>query len=173
MKKQSVIRIIEACVLLVIGVLFCVSLAMGTQVLSIILGSALIAAGAVIVILSVVNDKTVTSTIALGGLLSLSLGIFFIVANAVAFIFAIVPYVLLVFGSALFIEAFLGYFLRKEKIVAVFVIKLVVGAALITVGALLLTVNGFADYVALIIGIALILLAIDNIALEFIKAKNE
>ena len=172
MKKESVFRIIEACVLLVIGVLFCVSLAMGTEVLSIILGSALIASGAVIVILSAVNDKTITSPMAIGGLLALALGIFFIVANAVGFIFQVVPFLLIVFGSALFIEAFLSYFGRKEKSMFVFVVKLIIGAALVVIGILLLTVADFGQYVALVVGIALILIAIDNIVLEFYKAKN-
>ena len=172
MKKESVFRVIEACVLLVIGVLFCVSLAMGTEVLSIILGSALIAAGAVIVILSAVNEKTITSPMALGGLLALSLGIFFIVANAVGFLFQIVPFLLIVFGSALFIEAFLSYFGRKEKSLFVFVVKLVVGIALVVIGILLLTVADFGQYVALVVGIALILIAIDNIILEFYKTKK-
>ena len=172
MKKESVIKVIEACVLLVIGVLFCVSMAMGTQALSIILGASLIAAGVVIVILAAINEKTILSPVALGGLLALSLGIFFIVANAIGYIMQAVPYILIVFGSALLIDAFIGYFARKEKVIFVFVIKIIVAAALITVGILLLTVNGFGDYVALIVGIALILLAIDCIVLEFIKAKN-
>ena len=172
MKKESVFRIIEACVLLVIGVLFCVSLAMGTEALSIILGASLIAAGAVIVILSLANEKSVFTPISLGGLLAIALGVAFIVGNVVAFIFSIIPYILLVFGSALFIEAFLGYFLRKEKLLAAFIIKLVLGVVLIVVGVLLLTVADFKNYVALIVGIALIILAIANIALEFYKAKN-
>ena len=172
MKRQSVIKIIEACVLLVIGILFCVSLAMGTNVLSIILGSALIAAGSVIIILSIVTERSVATPIALGGLFALAIGIFFIVANAVAFIFAVIPYILIVFGSGIVIDAFLGYFAREERILGIFIVKLIVGAALITVGALLLAIPEFADYVALIVGIALILLAIDSIVLEFIKAKE-
>ena len=113
MKKESIIRVIEACVLLVIGVLFCVSLAMGTQALSIILGASLIAAGTVIVILSAINEKTILSAVAMGGLLALSLGIFFIVRNAIGYIMEAVPFVLIVFGSALLIDAFIGYYARK------------------------------------------------------------
>ena len=173
MKKQSVIKVVEACVLLIIGVLFCVSLAMGTQALSIILGASLIVAGPVLVILAAINEKSITTPIALGGLFAIAIGIFFIAANAVGYIFAVVPYVLIVFGAALLVDAFLGYYARKEKVIAIFVIKIIVAVALITVGILLLTVADFAEYVSLIIGIALILVAIDNIVLEFIKAKNE
>ena len=173
MKKQSVIKVVEACVLLIIGVLFCVSLAMGTQALSIILGASLIVAGTVIVILAAINEKSITTPIALGGLFAIAIGIFFIAANAVGYIFAVVPYVLIVFGAALLVDAFLGYYARKEKVIAIFVIKIIVAVALITVGILLLTIADFAEYVSLIIGIALILVAIDNIVLEFIKAKNE
>ncbi len=172
MKKESVIKILEACVLLIVGVLFCVSLAVGTEVLSIIIGASLIAAGTVIIILSLIKDKSVLTPISLGGLLALSLGIFFIVANAIGFIFSYVPYLLLVAGSAIFIDAFLSYFVKKEKVLAVFIIKLIIGAGLITVGALLITVADFKEYVALIVGIALIIIAISNIVLEFYKAKK-
>ena len=173
MKKESIFKVIEACALLVLGVLFCVSLAWAGNVLSIILGSSCIAIGAVIVVVAAVKDKSVVSPIALGGLLALTLGIFFIVANIVMqFINSFVPYVLIVFGSALFVDAFLAYFVRKEKVLAPFIIKLVIGAALITVGALLLTISDFAQYISLIIGIALILIAITNLAVEFIKADK-
>ena len=173
MKKENILKVIEACMLLVLGVLFCVSLAWAGNVLSIILGSSCIAVGSVIVIVAAIKDKSVVSPIALGGLLALTLGIFFIVANIVMqFITSFVPYVLIVFGSALFIDAFLGYFVRKEKVLVPFIIKLVIGAALITVGALLLTIAEFADYISLIIGIALILIAITNLAIEFVKAEQ-
>ena len=172
MKKESLYKVIECCALIVIGVLFCVSLAWAENVLSIILGSALIAGGVVILTLSDIKDKSVVSPISLWGLLALALGIYFIVVNAVGIIFAFVPYILIVFGSALFIDAFIGYFARKEKVVAALVIKLVIGAALITVGILLLTVGDFAKYVALIVGIALILVGITNIVLEFAKANK-
>ena len=173
MKKENVLKVIEACMLLVLGVLFCVSLAWAGNVLSIILGSSCIAVGTVIVVVAAIKDKSVVSPIALGGLLALTLGIFFIVANIVMqFITSFVPYVLIVFGSALFIDAFLGYFVRKEKVLVPFIIKLVIGAALITVGALLLTIAEFADYISLIIGIALILIAITNLAIEFVKAEQ-
>ena len=172
MKKESLFKVIEACVLLVIGVLFCVSMAMGLSVLSIILGVSLIVAGSIIVILSLVKDKSVLSPIALGGLLALALGIFFIAANAVDYIFRLVPFVLIVFGTGLFVDAFLGYFARNEKFIAPFVIKLVVGAIIVVVGVLLLTVEGFADYVALIVGICLILIAIVNLVIEFTKASK-
>ena len=172
MKKESLYKVIECCALIVIGVLFCVSLAWAENVLSIILGSALIAGGVVIIAMSLVKDKSVVSPIALGGLLALALGIYFIVVNAVGIIFAFVPYILIVFGSALFIDAFIGYFARKEKVVAALVIKLVIGAALITVGILLLTVGDFAKYVSIIVGISLILVGITNIVLEFAKAEK-
>ena len=173
MKKENVLKVIEACMLLVLGVLFCVSLAWAGNVLSIILGSSCIAVGTIIVVVAAIKDKSVVSPIALGGLLALTLGIFFIVANIVMqFITSFVPYVLIVFGSALFIDAFLGYFVRKEKVLVPFIIKLVIGAALITVGALLLTIAEFADYISLIIGIALILIAITNLAIEFVKAEQ-
>lgn len=173
MKRESLYKVIEACALLVLGVLFCVSLAWAGNVLSIILGASCIAIGAIIVVVAAIKDKSVVSPIALGGLLALTLGIFFIVANIVMqFINSFVPYVLIVFGSALFIDAFLGYFIRKEKLMVPFIFKIVIGAGLITVGALLLTIADFAQYISIVIGVALILVAIINLAIEFSKADK-
>lgn len=173
MKRESLYKVIESCALLVLGVLFCVSKAWAGNVLSIILGASCIAIGAIIVIVAAIKDKSIVSPIALGGLLALTLGIFFIVSNIVmSFIENFVPYALIVFGSALFIDAFLSYFARKEKVLAPFIIKLVIGAALITVGILLLTVEGFDQYISIVIGVALILVAINNLAIEFVKADK-
>ena len=173
MKRESLIKIIEACVLLVLGVLFCVSYAMGTEALSIILGVALIVGGTAINVMSIIKDKSTFSSIALLGLLALSLGIYFIVRNAVAIIFDVVPFVLVVFGSALFIDAFIGYFARKEKVIVAFIVKLVVGAALIVIGSLLLAGVIGADLVGIFIGVALILVAIINIVVEFFKVNKQ
>jgi len=173
MKKQSLFKVIQCCSLIVIGVLFCVSLAWAENVLSIILGSSLIAAGVVILIMSIINDKSVVSPIALGGLLAVALGIYFIVVNAVGIIFSFVPYILIVFGSAIIVDGLIGYFARDEKVIAALIVKLVIGAALVTVGILLLTVGGFQKYVAVIVGIALIIIGIANIVLEFVKADKK
>ena len=173
MKKESIIKIIEACVLLVLGVLFCVSYAMGTEVLSIILGVALIVAGTAILVMNIIKEKSTISSIALAGLLALSLGIYFVARNGVAIIFSVVPFVLIVFGSALFIDAFIGYFARKEKVIVAFIVKLIVGAALVTIGALLLAEVIGADLVGIFIGVALILVAIINIVVEFFKANKQ
>ena len=174
MKKESIIKIIEACVLLVLGVLFCVFGAIeGNSILSTILGIALIVAGTAILVMSIIKDKSTIAPIGLAGLLAISLGIFFIVADVVNIIYEFVPYILLVFGSALFIDAFIGYFARKEKVIAAFIIKLIVGAALITIGALLLTNVIGNQAVGIIVGVALILIAIVNIVIEFFKANKQ
>ena len=174
MKKESLLRIIEACVLLILGVLFCVAKAWETgKVLSIILGVALIVAGTAIFLMSVIKDKSTIAPIGLAGLLAIALGIFFIVVEAVNIIFAFVPYLLIVFGSALFIDAFIGYFARKEKVLIAFIIKLVVGAVLIVVGSLLLCSADFQEFVSIVIGVSLILLAIVSIVVEFFKANKQ
>ena len=172
MNKKSVIRIIEACILLVIGVLFCISKVWAAGVLSTILGIGLIIGGTVIVVLSIINEKALVGPLAIGGLLAITLGIFFIVANTIEYLMGLVPWLLIVFGSAMFIEAFLGYFLRKEKNTTMFVIKLIIGIVLIVLGILLLTVPEFNKAVEIILGVALIVVAFISIASEFIRTNR-
>ena len=172
MKKESVLRIIEACVLLVLGVLFCVSKAVAVNFLSIVIGIGLIASGTALIIISLVKDKTLFNNFGMGGGLALTLGIFFIAANALDFLFRITPFLLIVFGSMFLIEAFIAYFGTKKSSKGLFVLRLVVGAIFVTVGILLLTIAEFANWVSLIIGIAFILIAIAAIIAEFNKANN-
>lgn len=52
MKKESVLRIVEACVLLVLGIPFCVSTAVAVNFLSIVIGVGLIAGGTALIVIS-------------------------------------------------------------------------------------------------------------------------
>lgn len=172
MKKESVLRIVEACVLLVLGVLFCVSTAVAVNFLSIVIGVGLIAGGTALIVISLVKDKSLFNNFGLGGALILTLGIFFIARDALGFLFSITPFLLIVLGSLFVIEAFLSYFANNNKNKGLFVIRLIVGIAFATVGILLLTIPEFANWVGLIIGIAFILIALAAIISEFNKAKN-
>ena len=172
MKKESVLRIVEACVLLVLGVLFCVSTAVAVNFLSIVIGVGLIAGGTALIVISLVKDKSLFNNFGLGGALILTLGIFFIARDALGFLFSITPFLLIVLGSLFVIEAFLSYFANNNKNKGLFVVRLIVGIAFATVGILLLTIPEFANWVGLIIGIAFILIALAAIISEFNKAKN-
>ena len=123
-------------------------------------------------LLGFVKNKSLFNNFGLGGALILTLGIFFIARDALGFLFAITPFLLIVLGSLFVIEAFLSYFANNNKNKGLFVVRLIVGIAFVTIGILLLTIPEFAKWVGLIIGIAFILIALSAIISEFNKAKN-
>ena len=160
MKKEKIVALIEAGVILVIGILFCLSEALGIEVLSTIFGVTLIVGGTIYLAISLVVKKGLISIAGFTGGLLISLGILSIVTNIMALIFAFLPYFLIVIGSLVLIDAFLGKFVRNDDLLVVFVLKLVIGAVLITLGILLLTVAEFARFASIIFGASLIVISI-------------
>ena len=172
MKKDSVLRIVEACVILVLGVLFCVSKSVAINFLSITIGIGLIAGGVALIVISLVKDKSLFNPYGLGGAFALTVGIFFIARDALQFLFQITPFLLIVFGAAFLAEAFIAYFGTRKSSSTMFAIRLIIAVVFITVGILLLTVEAFSDWVALIIGIAFILIAIAAMITEFTRSQE-
>ena len=158
MSKEKIIALVEAGVLLVVGILFCFGLA--TDVLSVIVGAGLIIAGVVFLAISFVGTKSLLTNVGFGGGLLLALGIYCLAATAVEIIFTFVPYLLIVGGSIIILDGIFGKFVNKHDVLVVFIIKLVIGIALVVIGILLLTVPEFAQAVSIIFGVTIILLAI-------------
>ena len=106
------------------------------------------------------------------GAILVGLDIMFIVTNVIEFLFSVIPYLLITFGAIVFIDAFLGYFVRKDKNALPLVLKLLIGAVLLTVGILMLTIEDFAGYVGLISGLALIVVGIYLLVAALIGKKT-
>ncbi len=150
---------VEAAIIITIGVLFCFKISLG-QVLSTIIGVALIVAGAIFLTISIATKRSTLSPEALGGAAMIGAGILFIVNDIVSFVFGLTPYLMITFGSIVIADAFLGAFARKEGQWGLFVLKLIIGDAVLALGICLLAIPEFATYVGIILGIALIILGI-------------
>ena len=162
-------NIIKAIICIVIGILFCCSLAMAIEVLSYIIGGVLIVIGLVAIISTAVSKQSLLSITGLLGAIFLGLGIAAIVLNAAGFILACIPFLLIALGAVAITDAFLLKFVRKEKNIVAFVIELVIGIVFFVFGILLLTVDVFAGYAGLILGIALIVYGLFTLIVECIK----
>ena len=162
--------IIKAIICIVIGILFCCSLVgEAIEVLSYIVGAVLIVIGLVAIITTAVKKQSLLSITGLLGAIFLGLGIATIVLNAVGFILACIPFLLISLGALAITDAFLMKFVRKEKNIIAFVIELVIGVVFFVFGILLLTVDVFDGYAGLIFGLALIVYGLLTLIVECIK----
>ncbi|MGN1066193.1 MAG: hypothetical protein ACI4QH_00125 [Candidatus Fimimonas sp.] len=161
--------LIRAFILFVVGVLFCFSAPLGTQLLSILLGVALIISGVATICISIAQKKSLLSS---GGILGgafIALGIVAILENVVNIVIDVIPWVLIAVGALAIIDAFLLFYSRKERKVALFVLELILGIALVALGICLLVISGFSDYAGMVFGIALIVYAVYSIIRELTK----
>ena len=97
-KSENVINTVKMCLLLIIGVLFCLSQVLGEKNLSIILGVGFIGTGIALVILSLINDKKLLSEGAIIGYALISAGILSLTVYYIGLILMVVPYLLIVIG---------------------------------------------------------------------------
>ncbi len=165
--------IIKAVICIIIGVLFCCSLAMAIEVLSYIIGAILIVIGLGAIITTAATKQSLLSITGLLGAIFLGLGIAAIVLNAAGFLLACIPFLLVALGAIAIVDAFLMKFVRKEKNIIAFVIELVIGVIFFLFGILLLTVDEFAGYAGLILGIALIVYGLFTLIIECIKLSKK
>ena len=159
-KKWERMPLLEACALLAIGVLFCLSTVWGAKTLSVILGVGLIVEGVIFCVLAFCKEESLLVPTALGGALSISFGVYIIIRNAVAVLFSLIPLVLIPFGALFLADAFLGKFQRKTDGTFLFIVKLVIGVVGIALGLCLLFVKGFASYAGLVLGVVLIVFSL-------------
>ena len=166
--NEKVRTLVVAIILLIIGILFCCSLSMGSKALSIVIGVSLIVLGAVLLATSYMATKGLIAGAAIGGAALIAIGIWFIVDNLAAKILAYIPFFLIVAGCIFIVDAILAIAVRKEGVVA-FVVEFLIGAAALTLGCCLRYVDGFAEYTALIVGIVIILYSSYTIVKTFLK----
>ena len=173
--NDNTVKTVKMCILLIIGILFCLSILLGERNLSIILGVGFICAGVALVTVSLLKEKELLSSNALIGFIVIALGIISITEPIVHVILMIVPYIYIVFGCAVFADAFLAKFVRKGKTYE-FVLKLIFGIVAITLGILLITVADISTYTGLFFGLTLVVIAIysiTTIVLEANKSKKQ
>ena len=161
--------IIIASLLIVIGILFCCSLAMGISELSVIIGLILIIIGALFLLNSVFGGTGLLSHLGLSGVVVLSFGIMFIASKLAGIIFAYIPWFLVVLGSVVIIDSLLGKFMRGEKNTFEFIIKIIIGISSLALGLCLMFIDGFMEYSSIVLGIFMIVYGIYIIFTKFTK----
>lgn len=173
LKNDEIARIVYIVVMIVFGVLFCCSMSLVTSTLSIVIGIALIIASLAMLITSYLETRSITTMSGFMSAAILAFGILFIVNNLAGIIFSYIPYILIVWGFYMFVDAFLLRFVRHNNSILIFVIELVLGAVAITLGFCLLYVDGFYEYAGLIFGIILILAGVYQLLQLFSKKPRK
>lgn len=176
MKNLSVEQLrtlIISSILLVVGIMFCCSLAMGIDGLSIILGLMLLIVGIVLVIRSINKNKVLITTDGILGVVIISLGILFVVNKLASIVFLFIPWFLIVLGSILIIDSLLGRYSRNENNLTEFILKVVLGSLSVILGICLKLIDGFIEYASIILGVFMILYAIYIIVTNFILRTKQ
>lgn len=163
--------LIRAFIVFVVGVLFCFSTAIGIQLLSILLGVALIISGVATICVAIAQKKSLLSSSGVLGGALIALGIVAILEDVVGIVVDLIPWVLIAVGSLSIIDAFLLYYSRKDRKVALFVVELILGAALIALGICLLVIAEFSGYAGTVFGAALIVYALYAMIRELTKKE--
>ena len=155
---------ITAALLILFGVLFIV---VGTKTnnqkvidtLDIIFGVLFLLEGSALILVSILIHKKFVSALSLAGALALSLGIYTFIESFIVKILAVIldfiPYLLIVVGSLMVLQALITYFLGKKKSLPLFIVQLVYGAIILTFGILGITVFKELDTKFIILGVIL------------------
>ena len=155
LSETNVRQLVIASILIVLGVLFCVSLA-ALDIINIIIGAAFIVVGAVLLILEVIKNKSlVTGSGIFGGLL-IAFGIAIIIGQLLGVLVSFLILVLIVLGAILIVDSVLLIAVRNKKNVTGFVIELMIGIVAFVLGMCLWFIPEFQRFANLIFGIVLI-----------------
>ena len=127
--------------------------------LDMVIGILLILEGACGILVSILAKKRFVSALSLFGAFSLSLGIYALVKSFINTFLVLfldfVPYLMIVIGSLMVLQALITYFLGKKKDLPLFIIQLIYGILMLTFGILGLTVFKEIDTKFIILGIVL------------------
>lgn len=152
--------IILSVLLLIVGVLFCCSLAIGIDGLSIIVGIVLLIIGVATLANSMLTLKTIYSQQGVVGSVSVALGVMFLVYKLAEIIFLCIPWFLMVVGVCIILDGVLCRFLFNIDGNVSFAIKMVLGVITFVLGLCLQVVDGFLAYASVMLGVLFIVLAI-------------
>ena len=145
-----------AVLLMIVGILFCCSLSIGIDGLSVIIGLILMIIGLLLLVNSFAENKGLFVVEGILGIVILSLGILFISSKLAGVIFAYIPWFLIVLGVVIIADALVDKFIKKNDILFRFIVKIVVGALAIILGLCLQLISGFMEYASIILGILMI-----------------
>ena len=171
--STKTITIINAITLLIAGILFLFMDRLGAKWLDVILGISVLLLGLITLISEFLKEKTLVSkSVAIGSAI-IALGIFIITRHVATMILGLIPIVFIVIGACVFMDSFLLRYWRNNRNLLLFVLEFLIGAFLITLGVLFLTVGSFRAYMSLAFGIILIAYAIYLLAYALTPAREK
>jgi hypothetical protein len=162
--------IILSALILVIGVLFCLSTVLGFEALSFIIGISLMVIGTVFVINSALKKHTVLNYTSLLSAVIISFGVLFAELRLALIFFSYVPWLLIFAGAIAIIDAVLKKIFEDNN--SALIIELIVGIVILTLGLCLKFVSGFANFSSIMLGIIMILYAVYLLIMVFVKDRN-
>jgi len=169
--KSNLIKIIEAVVLLIVGILLCCALSIN-QLINYTLGTVLILGGAIILVSTLLDTKSFLNK---GGVMAgalIALGILCFNQGLIPFEQLIIMF-LIVIGAILLVDGVLGFVPNFKKSPVTNTIELVIGAVSFTLGMVFWFVSEATRYATLTIGIVFILLAILLVVSIFVQPKKK
>lgn len=169
-RNQQVEKMITAISLIVIGILFCVNLA--AKVISIVIGSVFIVLGALLLIILISKKESLLTFSGIIGGFYITIGISLIVINFIGLLISLTPYLLIVFGSIMLIDAIIIIASKKQAKVF-FIMELVLAVIFLTIGILLLVLDSFRAHVAIMFGVLLIACGIYSLVKILLKKGKE
>lgn len=167
LSNKDLKALIVAAILAVIGILFCISPALGNKALSYIIGTALIIAGVVGVINSFTDKKSLLTTDAILGAAIVAFGMLYAGNELTWLIFNYVPFLLMCIGVVIIVDAIIKKikFNQTDK----FIIELILGVLTLALGICLKFIGVLNEHTSLMLGIVLVVYAVYSFTTVFVR----
>lgn len=156
--SKRTMSLMIASVLLLAGVLFCISPAIGESSAGIVIGIGVILLGLILGVKDFLTEKSLISRGVIVGSMVVALGVYCTAdGSIVSKVIGVIPYILIVTGACITADAVLLKTVRKTDDNKKFGIELSIGIGCIVLGSLILALSFFRKALAVIIGIILII----------------
>ena len=172
-KNASLAVIVEAVLILVVGVMFCCSKAMGNNALSWVIGASFMIGGVGLWLVGIVGKKALFNEEGFMGTLLFAFGLVFGLTTATGLLFYLSVWVLIVGGSVILLDCILRLAIRKDKNTVGLLIEFLIGAAALALGLCLYLIPEFGEFSALVLGIVLIVYSVFMIINELALSKKK
>ena len=170
--NEQMSSLFTSAIILVIGILFCCSRAMGVTGTSWLIGISLAVTGITFLVNAVIQHQSMLNSTGLLGSALLAFGAMFTVQDLAQIIFNYIPFLLIIVGAVIVIDAFLRKFAKKEISTSNCVFQLLVGIVILILGFCLKFVVSFAEFASLVLGLIIIAYSLIEIVNVFVNKKE-
>lgn len=172
LSNEQMSSLFTSIIILVIGVLFCCSRAMGVTGTSWLIGISFAVTGITFLVNAVIQHKSMLNTAGILGSALLAFGAMFTVQDLAQIIFNYIPFFLIAVGAVVLIDAFLRKFAKKEISTGNCVFQILVGLGTLALGFCLKFISSFAEFASLVLGLIIIAYSLIAIVSVFVNKKD-